>query len=72
MFAAPVREDMGGFYLPTMQIPDYKAKALYAHLKRIVECAKYDPTDTKTANALRLAKGDLRTLEKYLPKNKTT
>lgn len=49
-----------------MQIPDYKAKALYAHLKRIVECVKYDPADTRTANALRLAKGDLRTIEKLL------
>lgn len=49
-----------------MQIPDYKAKTLYARLKRIVECAKCDPRDTKTANALRLLKGDLRTLEKLL------
>lgn len=49
-----------------MQIPDYKAEALYRHLKRIVECAKYDPADTRTANALRLAKGDLRILKKII------
>ena len=54
------------YLLTTMQIPEYKAKALYAHLKRIVECAKCDSTDTKTANALRLAKVDLRWLEKQI------
>lgn len=49
-----------------MQIPDYKVKALCSHLRRIVECAKCDPRDTKTVNALRLAKKDLRILEKTM------
>ncbi|MBD5367220.1 MAG: hypothetical protein HDR82_09545 [Bacteroides sp.] len=52
-----------------MQIPDYKAKALIAHLRRIVEHALSDPADTRMANALRLAKSDLRTLEKLLPRD---
>lgn len=49
-----------------MQIPDYKAKALLAHLRRIVTHAKSDPADTRTANALRLLNGDMRWLQKQL------
>lgn len=52
-----------------MQIPDYKAKALYTHLKRIVENVRCDPSDTRTVNSLRLARRDLRDLEKILSKN---
>lgn len=52
-----------------MQIPVYKAKALYIHLKRIAENVRCDPADTRTVNALRLAKRDLRELEKALKIN---
>lgn len=47
-------------------IPAYRARALATHLKRIVEKAGCDPSDLRTANALRLAKADLRTLYKLL------
>lgn len=47
-------------------IPAYKARALAAHLRRIVGKAGCDPSDTRTANALRLAKIDLKTLDKLL------
>ena len=57
-------------FLLTMQIPDYLIKAIHGHYKRIVENAKCAPSDTKTANALRLAKGDLRKLEKIINERK--
>lgn len=63
--SAPVCEDMGGFYM-NMQIPDYKARAIYAHLKRIVENVEPDISDTRTVNAFRLARQDLRQLKKYI------
>lgn len=50
----------------TMQIPYYRVKVLRVHLKRILEHAKCAPGDTRTANAIRLAKEDLRVLEKLL------
>lgn len=53
-----------------MQIPDYRAKTLCKHLKRIVENVKCDPADTRTLNALRLARQDLRDLEKRITKTK--
>ena len=53
-----------------MQIPDYKAEAMLRHFKRVVENATVDATDTRTVNALRLARQDLRQLEKYLLKTK--
>lgn len=48
------------------QIPAYFLKSLYTHYKRIAENARCDPSDTRTANALRLAKSDLRKLDKIL------
>ena len=53
-----------------MEIPDYKAKALYTHLRRILGNVKCDPADTRTFNALRLARQDLRDLEKRIIKAK--
>lgn len=50
----------------TIAVPAYRARSMAAHLKRITERACCDPSDTRTANALRLAKADLRTLEKLL------
>lgn len=49
-----------------MEIPRSKAKAIYAHLKRIVENVRPDATDTRTYNALRLARKDLRALKTYI------
>ena len=54
-----------------MEIPRSKAKAIYAHLKRIVENVRPDATDTRTYNALRLARKDLRTLETYITMDST-
>lgn len=55
-----------GYTFYTMEIPDYKIRALCTHLRRIVSHARYERTDTRTANAMRLAKLDLQMLEKYL------
>lgn len=49
-----------------MQIPDYIVKAVYAHYRRIAARSKADPGDHRTADALRLAKEDLRRLGKYV------
>lgn len=66
-YAASVREDMGGFYnRQIMEIPDYKVQALYRHLKRIVENVRCSPADTRTIDALRLARLDMRDLEKRI------
>lgn len=69
MLITPARSftEAGGFpNLQDMEIPDYKAEALYRHLKRIVDNAKYPPADTRTADALRLARRDLCDLGKRL------
>lgn len=47
-------------------IPAYLLREWHRHLKRIVENASCNPSDTRTLNALRLARKDLRTMEKYL------
>lgn len=49
-----------------MYIPKSNVKAIRSHLKRIVENARADASDTRTVNALRLARRDLRLLDKYL------
>lgn len=55
-----------------MRIPEYRLKEWRTHLKRIVDNAKCDPSDTKTANAIRLAKKDLRRMDNYLEDNDKT
>lgn len=54
-----------------MQIPEYIILATYNHLKRIVDNAKCERADTRTANAIRLARTDLKRLEKYVIKTNT-
>ena len=49
-------------------VPEYRLREWQRHLKRIVDNTVCDPADTCTVNALRLARRDLRNLEKYLPK----
>lgn len=54
-----------------MYLPDYRAKALINHLQRIVNHASCSHSDTRTVNALRLVRQDLRYLSKLLD-NETT
>lgn len=58
----------------TMQktIPPYLLREWYGHYRRIVENAVFKPSDTRTADALRLARKDLRRMEKYLPQKDDT
>lgn len=49
-----------------MEIPDYFLAGLYAHYRRIVEHSYHDPADYRTADALRLARKELRRLERCL------
>lgn len=49
-----------------IEIPEYRLREWHRHLKRIVENARCDSTDTRTTDALRLARKDLRSLEKYI------
>lgn len=49
-----------------MQIAKSSVISLYRHMKRIIENATCDPRDTRTVNAMRLAKADLRKLEKII------
>lgn len=48
------------------EIPLYVLRDWQRHLSRIVEYATCDPSDTRTVNALRLARKDLRRMERYL------
>lgn len=50
-------------------IPEYVLRDWHRHLKRIVENATCDRADTRTANALRLARKDLYRMNKLLPDN---
>ena len=54
-----------------MQIAKSSAISLCRHMKRIIENATCDPRDTRTVNAIRLAKTDLRKLEKIIQENDT-
>lgn len=49
-----------------MQIPEYRLREWHTHLKRILENAECDRNDTRTADAIRLAKKDLRRMERYI------
>jgi hypothetical protein len=49
-----------------MEIPEYFIKRLLSHYKRIVENAKHNSTDYRTAEAVRLAKLDINKLQKLL------
>lgn len=64
---------MGGFSTIRMNttIPVYLLREWYSHLRRIVENATCRPSDTRTANALRLARKDLRRIERYLETSET-
>ena len=48
------------------QVSTYFLKALYTRYKRIAENATCEPSDTRTTNALRLAKSDLRKLDRII------
>jgi len=52
-----------------MQIPRYRLREWAAHLKRILDNATCDPSDYRTVNALRMARKDLRRMEKYIKDN---
>lgn len=47
-------------------IPQYRLREWHRHLKRIAENATCDPGDTRTANALRLARKDLCEMERHI------
>lgn len=49
-----------------MHIPLYFAKALLSHCKRMAEHGTADRSDTKTVNAFRLARKELRRLERMI------
>lgn len=49
-----------------MQIPEYRLREWHTHLKRILENAECDRNDTRTADAMRMAKKDLRRMERYI------
>lgn len=53
-----------------MEIPTYIIREWHSHIRRIAENATCDPSDTRTANALRLARKDIRRMERYLPEYK--
>ena len=55
-----------------MQIPQYRLREWAAHLKRILDNAMCDPSDDRTANALRMARKDLRRMEQYSKDNDKT
>ncbi len=55
-----------------MQIPEYRLREWRTHLKRIVDNAVCDPSDTRTANAVRMARKDLQRMEKYLTEHDKT
>lgn len=48
-----------------MEIPRYKVESLIRHLERIVANCRAEPCDSRTANALRLARKDLADLRRY-------
>ena len=48
------------------EVPLYLIVGWRRHLKRIVENIGTDPSDTRTINAIRLAKKDLKQMDKYL------
>ena len=48
------------------EIPLYVLRDWQRHLSRIVENVTCDPSDTRTVNALRLVRKDLRRMERYL------
>lgn len=49
-----------------MDIPEYRLREWHRHLKRIVENAMTERNDTRTANALRLARRDLQLMNKII------
>ena len=51
-----------------MEIPRYKVDSLIRHLERIVTHCRAEPSDSRTANALRLLRKDLAELRKHSEK----
>lgn len=70
VYPLSVREDMERHSLNQQRmnipIPEYRLREIHRHLSRIAAHASCDNADLRTVNALRLARKDLRTLEKYL------
>lgn len=52
-----------------ISVPVYMLKQLCARCKRIADNATCSPSDTRTANSLRLIKKDISKLEKYIDRN---
>ena len=71
----PVREDMRPLFLNIMtnaiHIPRYKLREWLSRYRRIADHAIIDPSDSRTANALRLARKDIAAIEGYLKGSKT-
>lgn len=51
------------------EIPLYVLRDWQRHLSRIVEYATCDPSDTRTANALRMARRDVARLGRIIDNN---
>lgn len=49
-----------------MEIPEYVIREWRRHLERILDNTTCDPSDNRTANALRMARKDLRRMDKYI------
>lgn len=60
---------MGGF-IKHMNIPTYIIENAVRHFERIALKCKAPPLDTRTANALRLARRDLVAIKKHMDKYK--
>lgn len=54
-----------------MEVPDYLIRLWYCRYSRIAMYAKADPRDTRTLNALRLARKDLKQFSKYINQKMT-
>ena len=55
-----------------MNISKTKLKTWLNHFQRLIESAKYDVADTRAANAFRLAKKDIKTIQKLINKEDDT
>lgn len=54
-----------------MNVSKHKLKTWVNHFQRLIDYAKYDVMNTREANIVRLAKKDVRTMQKLIDKEKT-
>lgn len=52
-----------------MEVPTYIINAIYRHYKYLVENVKVDISDNKALNMRRMAKEDIRRLERIIDRN---